>query len=139
MRVVLEHDNGEIWGQHEIEGAAADHLLEVLSGPPKDHPREMQAAASLVEDLRAGSLAEVARRQETDPRTTTVDFTRSTRSELILLHDALEAYWFDCAQGEDEDLAAKKPAVEALSAKVEQLLRLAPLPTDSGSPPGASL
>ena len=137
MRVVLEHDNGEIWGQHEIEGAAADHLLEVLSGLPKDHPRERQAAVSLVEDLRAGSLAEVARRQETDPRTTTVDF---TRSELILLHDALEAYWFDCAQAEDEDLEAKKPAVEALSARIEQvLLRPAPLPTDSGSPPGASL
>ena len=137
MRVVLEHDNGEIWGQHEIEGAAADHLLEVLSGPPKDHPRERQAAVSLVEDLRAGSLAEIARRQETDPRMTAVDF---TRSELILLHDALEAYWFDCAQGENEDLEAKKPAVEALSARIEQVLqRPAPLPTDSRSPPGASL
>ena len=137
MRVVLEHDNGEIWGQHEIEGAAADHLLEVLSGPPKDHPREMQAAASLVEDLRAGSLAEIARRQETDPRTTTVDF---TRRELFLLYDALESYWFDCTQGENEDLAAKIPAVEALSARIEQMLqRLDPLPTDSGSPPGASL
>ena len=108
MRVVLEHDNGEIWGQHEIEGAAADHLLEVLSGPPKDHPRERQAAVSLVEDLRAGSLAEVTRRQEADPRTTTVDF---ARSELILLHNALEAYWFDCAQGEDEDLELSHPLV----------------------------
>ena len=137
MRVVLEHDNGEIWGQHEIEGAAADHLLEVLSGPPKDHSWEMQAAASLVEDLRAGSLAEIARRQETDPRTTTVDF---TRRELILLHDALEAYWFDCTQGEDEDLEAKVPAVEALSARFEQVLqRPARLPTDSRSSPGASL
>ena len=137
MRVVLEHDNGEIWGQHEIEGAAADHLLEVLSGPPKDHPRERQAAVSLVEDLRAGSLAEIARRQETDTRMTTDDF---TRSELILLHDALEAYWFDCAQGESEDLEAKKPAVEALTARIEQVLqRLDPLPTDSRSPPGASL
>ena len=137
MRVVLEHDNGEIWSQHEIEGAAADHLLEVLSGSPKDHPREMQAAASLVEDLRAGSLAEIARRQETELRTTTVDF---TRGELILLHDALEAYWFDCAQRENEDLEAKKPAVEALSARIEQVLqRLDPLPTDSRDPPGASL
>ena len=138
MRVVLEHDNGEIWGQHEIEGAAADHLLEVLSGPPKDHPREMQAAASLVEDLRAGSLAEIARRQETDPRTTTVDF---TRGEMFLLYDALEAYWFDCTQGEN-DLAAQVPAVEALSARIEQALqRLSPLPlpTDSRSPSDASL
>lgn len=137
MRVVLEHDNGEIWGQHEIEGAAADHLLEALSGPPKSHRRGRQAAASLVEDLRAGSLAEIARRQETEPRTTTADF---TRRELILLHDALEAYWFDCTQGENEDLEAQVPAVEALSARIEQVLqRLAPLPTDSRSPPGASL
>ena len=137
MRVVLEHDNGEIWGQHEIEGAAADHLLEALSGPPKSHRRGRQAAASLVEDLRAGSLAEIARRQETDPPTTTVDF---TRGELILLHDALEAYWFDCTQGENEDLAARVPAVEALNARIEQVLqRPAPLPTDSRSPPRASL
>ena len=137
MRVVLEHDNGEIWGQHEIEGAAADHLLEVLSGPPKDHPRERQAVVSLVEDLRAGSLAEIARRQETDTRMTADDF---TRSELILLHDALEAYWFDCTQGENEDLAAQVPAVAALSARIEQVLqRLSPFPTDSRSPPGASL
>ena len=137
MRVVLEHGNGKIWGQHEIEGAAADHLLEVLSGPPNDHPRERQAAVSLVEDLRAGSLAEIARRQETEPRTTTVDF---TRCEVFLLYDALEAYWFDCTQGENEDLAAQVPAVEALSARIEQLLqRLDPLPTDSRSPLGASL
>ena len=137
MRVVLEHDNGEIWGQHEIVGAAADHLLEVLSGPPKDHPQGRQAAVSLVEDLRAGSLAEITRRQENEPRTTTVDF---TRSELILLHDAMEAYWFDCAQGEDEDLEAKKLAVETLSVRIEQvLLPLGRFATDSRSPPGASL
>ena len=75
--------------------------------------------------------------RENQPRTTTVDF---TRRELILLHDALEAYWFDCTQGEDEDLEAKVPAVEALSARIEQVLqRPARLPTDSRSPPGASL
>ena len=77
--------------------------------------------------------------RKNQPRTTTTadDF---TRSELILLHDALEAYWFDCAQGENEDLEAKKPAVEALSARIEQVLqRPATLPTDSRSPPRAFL
>ena len=75
--------------------------------------------------------------RENQPRTTTVDF---TRGELILLHEVLEAYWFDCTQGENEDLAAQVPAVEALSARIKQVLqRLAPLPTDSRSPPGASL
>ena len=75
--------------------------------------------------------------RENQPRTTTDDF---TRGELILLHDALAAYWFDCAQGENEDLEAKKPAVAALSARIEQVLqRLSPFPTDSRSPPGASL
>ena len=39
MRVVLEHDSGEIWGQHEIEGVAAFHLLELLSGLPKGDRR----------------------------------------------------------------------------------------------------
>ena len=118
MRVVLEHDNGEIWGQHEIEGVAADHLLEVLSSPSKAHQRGIQAADSLVEDLRAGSLDEIARRQKRDSQVVTVRF---THSELSILREALESYWFDCDQGEDDELRAKQPAVEALSAKVDRV------------------
>ena len=117
MRVVLEHDNGEIWGQHEIEGVAANHLLEVLSGPSKGR-WGTQAADSLVEDLRAGSLAEIARRQEGESRVVTVDF---THSELSILREALESYWFDCDVGEDDQLRAKQPAVEALGAKIDQI------------------
>lgn len=117
MRVVLEHDNGEIWGQHEIEGLAANHLLEVLSGPFKGR-RGTQVADSLIEDLRAGSLAEIARCQERESRVVTVDF---SDSELAILSEALESYWFDCDLGEDDELRAKRPAVEALSAKIGQI------------------
>ena len=119
MRVVLECDNGEIWGQHEIEGWAADHLFDLLSGLPKGDRRSSQPAVSLVEDLRAGSLAEVARRQERMAQTAPIDF---TYSELYMLRDALESYWFDCDVGEDEELRAIQPAVETLRAKVEQVL-----------------
>ncbi len=55
---------------------------------------------------------------ESDPRTTTVDF---TPGELSILSEALESYWFDCAQGEDEDLEAKQPAIEALQERIEQV------------------
>ena len=119
MRVVLEHDSGEIWGQHEIEGMAAFHLLELLSGLPKGDRRWGQPAVSLVEDLRAGSLAEVARREERETRVPPVDF---TNGELYILRDALESYWFDCDVGEDDELRAFQPAVEALRAKVERVL-----------------
>ena len=118
MRVVLEHDNGEIWGQHEIEGMAADDLLGVLSNPSKGHQRGSQAAISLVEDLRAGSLAEIVRRQEREARAFSVSF---THSELSILREALHSYWFDCGVGEDDELRAKQPAVEALSAKIDQV------------------
>lgn len=118
MRVVLEHDNGEIWGQHEIEGMAADDLLEVLSNPSKGHRRGSQAAISLVEDLRAGSLAEIVRRQKREARAFAVNF---THSELSILREALDSYWFDCDQGEDDDLKAKQTAVEVLSAKIDQV------------------
>ena len=119
MRVVLECDNGEIWGQHEIEGAAADHLLALLSDLPKGDRRGNQPAVSLVEDLRAGSLAEVARRQERETRAAQVAF---TYGELYMLRDALESYWFDCGAGEDKELEAIQPAVEALRTKVEEVL-----------------
>lgn len=119
MRVVLEHDNGEIWGQHEIEGVAAFHLLELLPDLPKGDQRANQPAISLIEDLRAGSLAEVARHKEREARAAPIDF---TNGELYTLRDALESYWFDCNVGEDEELEAIQPAVEALCAKVEQVL-----------------
>ena len=119
MRVVLEHDSGEIWGQHEIEGVAAFHLLELLSGLPKGDRRWGQPAVSLVEDLRAGSLAEVARHEERKAQAAPIDF---TCGELYTLRDALESYWFDCDVGEDEELEAIQPTVEALRAKVEEVL-----------------
>lgn len=119
MRVVLEYDNGEIWGQHEIEGVAAAHLLELISEPSKENGREGQAAVSLVKDLRGGSLAEISLSQESEQPAARGDF---TRSELFILSEALESYWFDCSQGGDDDLKARKPAIEALSAKIEQVL-----------------
>ena len=45
-----------------------------------------------------------------------------TRTELFTLYEALESYWFDCSQGGDEELAGKRPAIEALSAKIEIVL-----------------
>ena len=45
-----------------------------------------------------------------------------TRDELFTLYEALESYWFDCSQGEDDELAAKLPAIEALRAKLEMVL-----------------
>ena len=118
MRVVLEHRNGEIWGQHEIEGVAAEHLLKVLSSPSDDRRGGSQAVDSLVEALRVGSLAEIARGQEREARVVTVDF---TDSELAILSEALESYWFDCAQGGDDDLKAKQPAIDALSERIVQV------------------
>ena len=97
---------------------AADDLLEVLSSPSKGHRRGSQAAISLVEDLCAGSLAEIVRRQEREPRAFAVSF---THSELSILREALESYWFDCDVGEDDELSAKQRAVEALSAKIDQI------------------
>ncbi len=63
---------------------------------------------------------DVKRRKENRPRTTTVEF---TDREMFIIRDALESYWFDCEQKEDERLEAEQPAVEALGARVEQLLR----------------
>ena len=117
MRVVIEYDNGEVRGQHEIGAVEAAHLLELLSEPTKGNRREGQAAASLVEDLRASSIREISRCQEGEPRMATVGF---TLDELSTLSEALESYWFDCAQGEDESLEGRRSAIEALSAKIGQ-------------------
>ena len=55
-----------------------------------------------------------------DPRTIPVEF---SEREMFIIRDALESYWFDCEQKEDEKLEAEQPAVETLGARVEQLLR----------------
>ena len=119
MRVVLEYDNGEIWGQHEIRGRAAQYLLECLPEPRQSDGEAVESAQSLIDDLRAGSLSEIANvGEECEPRRTEIEF---TEKELFDLRDALESYWFDCSQGEDDVLEAKRPAIEALQAKIDKV------------------
>ena len=117
MRVVLEYDNGEIWGQHEIRGSAAHYLLECLPTPHHGYGEAVDSAHSLIDDLRAGSLSEVYNTEQ-EPRTANIEF---TERELSTLSAALESYWFDCSQGGDEVLAAKRPAIESLQAKINKV------------------
>ncbi len=56
--------------------------------------------------------------KEREPRTTEIEL---TEEELFDLRDALESYWFDCSQGEDEVLEAKRPAIEALQNKIDKV------------------
>ena len=64
MRVVIEYDSGEIWGQYEIYGDAAERLLPFLSETPNDSGEAFDPVTSVINDLRSWCLAEISRRDK---------------------------------------------------------------------------